>query len=294
MPVQSAETEKCKVPKLSDVGWTDITATTALASLLLEKSGYQPETIMLSVPVTLQSLTRGQIDIFVGNWMPLQGDMRKPYLEKKQIEQLVVNLDSAKIGLAVAGRNLGIKQYAYIAKFKDELGGKIYGIEVGSSANATLQAMIEANSFALQDFQLVESSEQAMLSQVQSAIRRDQPILFFAWTPHPMNINYQLTFLENSQDLLGPNDGAASVETLTRKDYAAQCPNVAKFLTNLKFTTQMESELMNMIINDKIDPKKAAQNWIKNNPQQLNIWFDGVTTFEGEPALPVVKMALDL
>lgn len=63
----AAEGANCKAPKFSDVGWTDITATTALASLLLEKAGYEPQTTILSVPVTFQSLENGQIDIFLGN-----------------------------------------------------------------------------------------------------------------------------------------------------------------------------------------------------------------------------------
>ena len=273
-PALAAEAESCKAPKFSDVGWTDITATTALASLLLEKAGYQPQTTILSVPVTFQSLENGQIDIFLGNWMPLQEEVRKPYLEGRKIEQASINLENAK--------------------FKDQLGGKIYGIEAGSSANATIQSMIEKDKFGLKDFQLAESSEQAMLSQVQNAVRKDEPVVFFAWTPHPMNIRYKLTYLENGDNLFGPNDGAATVETLTRKGYAADCPNVSHFLSKLKFTTEMESTMMNMILNDGMEAKDAVTKWIKDNPAQLNAWLDGFNTFDGKPALAEVKSSLGL
>lgn len=294
IPVQAAEPDSCKSPKFSDVGWTDITATTALASLLLEKAGYEPQTTILSVPVTFQSLENGQIDIFLGNWMPLQEEIRKPYLQDGKIEQAGINLEGAKIGLAATGKDIGIKNYADIAKFKDQLGGKIYGIEAGSSANATIQAMIDKNTFDLKDFQLAESSEQAMLSQVQNAVRKDEPVVFFAWTPHPMNIRYELTYLENGDNLFGPDDGAATVETVTRKDYAADCPNVSHFLKNLKFTTEMESTMMNMILNDGMEAKDAVTKWIKDNPAQLDTWLDGVTTFDGKPALAEVKAGLEL
>ncbi len=293
-PAVAAEAESCKAPKFSDVGWTDITATTALASLLLEKAGYQPQTTILSVPVTFQSLENGQIDIFLGNWMPLQEEVRKPYLEGKKIEQAGINLENAKIGLAVTSKDLGIKTYADIAKFKDQLGGKIYGIEAGSSANATIQSMIEKNNFDLKDFQLAESSEQAMLSQVQNAVRKDEPVVFFAWTPHPMNIRYNLTYLENGDNLFGPNDGAATVETLTRKGYATDCPNVSHFLSKLKFTTEMESTMMNMILNDGMEARDAVTKWIKDNPAQLDAWLDGFNTFDGKRALAEVKSGLGL
>ncbi|MGH6760776.1 MAG: choline ABC transporter substrate-binding protein [Phyllobacterium sp.] len=293
-PAHAAEQESCKTPRFSDVGWTDITATTALASLLLEKAGYEPQTTILSVPVTFQSLDNGQIDIFLGNWMPLHEEIRKPYLDAKKIERVGVNLEGARIGLAATGKDLGIKNYVDIAKFKDQLGGKIYGIEAGSSANATIQSMIEKDNFGLKDFQLAESSEQAMLSQVQNAVRKDEPVVFFAWTPHPMNIRYKLTYLENGDNLFGPEDGAATVETLTRKNYATDCPNVSHFLSNLKFNTEMESTMMKLILNDGMEAKAAVSKWIGENPAQLDVWLDGVTTFDGKPALPEVKSGLGL
>ena len=38
----AAEPESCKAVRFSDVGWTDITATTALTSVVLEALGYEP------------------------------------------------------------------------------------------------------------------------------------------------------------------------------------------------------------------------------------------------------------
>src|SRR3546814_14236850 len=67
---QAADPASCKEVSLADVGWTDITATTAATSVVLEGLGYQPEAEVLSVPVTYASLKNGDIDIFLGNWMP--------------------------------------------------------------------------------------------------------------------------------------------------------------------------------------------------------------------------------
>ena len=68
------------------------------------------------------------------------------------------NLEGAIIGFAVpkAAYDAGLKTYADIAKFKDALDGKIYGIEAGSSANATISEMIASDKFGLKDFELVE------------------------------------------------------------------------------------------------------------------------------------------
>ena len=92
---------ECDTVRFSDVGWTDITSTTALTSVVLQGLGYKTTTQMLSVPVTYKSLENGDIDVFLGNWMPtMEGDIR-PYLDKGTVETIKTNLTGAKYTLAV-------------------------------------------------------------------------------------------------------------------------------------------------------------------------------------------------
>ena len=69
-PAFAAELDSCAKVHFSDVGWTDITATTAVANTILTALGYQPKVDILSVPVTYAGLSKGDIDVFLGNWMP--------------------------------------------------------------------------------------------------------------------------------------------------------------------------------------------------------------------------------
>ena len=48
---QAVEPEACHTVNFSDVGWTDITVTTAVTSVVLESLGYKTKTTMISVPV---------------------------------------------------------------------------------------------------------------------------------------------------------------------------------------------------------------------------------------------------
>ena len=167
----AADPESCKAVRFADVGWTDITATTATASVILEALGYAPDVQVLSVPVTYTSLKNKDIDVFLGNWMPTMEADIKPYLEDKSVETLVTNLEGAKYTLAVPQHtyDAGLKDFADIAKFKDKLDNKIYGIEAGNDGNRLILDMIAADKFGLKDFELVESSEAGMLSAVQKA-----------------------------------------------------------------------------------------------------------------------------
>ena len=286
-----AASESCKTVRFSDVGWTDITATTAATSVVLKALGYEPDVKVLSVPVTYASLKNKDIDVFLGNWMPtMEGDI-KPYRDDGSVETVGVNLEGAKYTLAVPQytHDAGLKSFADIAKFKDQLDGKIYGIEPGNDGNRLILDMISGDTFGLDGFELVESSEQGMLAQVARATKRDEHVVFLGWEPHPMNANFKMAYLAGGDDIFGPDFGGATVYTNVRAGYTDECPNVGKLLKNLKFTLAMENEIMGAILNDGEDPEKAASAWLKKNPDILTGWLDGVETFDGGNGLDAVK-----
>jgi len=291
-----AEPETCATPRFSDVGWTDISATTAVAGLILENLGYTPKIDILSVAVTYEALPRGDIDVFLGNWMPLQEPTQKPLVEGGKIDVVRTNLEGAIIGFAVpkAAYDAGLKTYSDIARLGDDLGHKIYGIEAGSSANATISQMIADDKFGLKDFDLVESSEQAMLAQVQRAVKSGKPIVFFGWRPHPMNVNIDMAYLTDGDNVFGPNDGAAEVLTNTRPGYVEECPNVGRFLKNLVFKVEAEDLMMSYVLDDGMSADEAAEKWLKANPDVLDAWLDGVTTRDGQPGAAAVRQGLGI
>lgn len=292
----AAEPEACKTVRFSDVGWTDITATTAVASVVLEGLGYTPDVKVLSVPVTYTSLKNKDIDVFLGNWMPAQEKDVKPYLDEKTVDSVGVNLEGAKYTLATnaKGAELGIKDFSDIGTHKDALEGKIYGIEPGNDGNRLVMTLIEKNEMNMGGLEVVESSEQGMLAQVARADKDGKPVVFLAWEPHPMNSTFKLTYLTGGDSTFGPNYGGATVYTNTRAGYVGECPNVGKFLTNLKFTLQMENEIMGKILNDGEDPEKAASDWLKANGAAIDPWLAGVTTVDGGDGLAAVKAKLGL
>ena len=293
----AAEPAQCATVNFSDVGWTDITVTTAVASTLLDALGYTTKTTMISVPVTYKSLADGKnMDVFLGNWMPTMENDIKPYRDAGTVETVRANLENAKYTLAVpeALYNKGLKDFADLPKFKQELGAKIYGIEPGNDGNRMIQTMIDKNAFGLKDagFKVVESSEAAMLSQVDRAQRRGTDVVFLGWEPHPMNTRFKMKYLTGGDDFFGPNYGQATIYTNTRKGYSEECSNVGQLLKNLVFSLDMESTLMGEVLDNKIKPNVAAKAWLKQNPQVLDTWLAGVTTLDGKPGLEAVKASL--
>ena len=287
---------ECDSVSFSDVGWTDITSTTAATTLVLEALGYETDVKVLSVPVTYKSMENGDIDVFLGNWMPTMEADIAPYRDAGTVETVAVNLEGAKYTLATnaAGAALGIGGFGDIAAQHAALEGKIFGIEPGNDGNRLIIDMIDSDAFGLNGFEVVESSEQGMLAQVGRSNQRNEPVVFLGWEPHPMNANFALTYLTGGDDYFGPNLGGATVYTNTRAGYLDECPNVGNILQNLTFTLAMENEIMGAILNDSADPRDAAGAWLKANPGVLEVWLDGVSTMDGGDAMAAVHSALGL
>ena len=289
-----ADDDACKTVRLSDPGWTDITATNGVASVVLQALGYEPEISTLSVPVGYEALKNGDSDVFLGNWMPAQQKFRDDLDASGSVDVLGQNLEGAKFTLAVTqpGADLGVTDFADLDAQKDAFEGKIYGIEPGAPANQSIQSMIEADAFGLGDWELVESGEQAMLAQLARNDAGGTPTVFLAWAPHPMNVNFTVTYLSGGDAQFGPDFGGATVHTLARKEWVAACPNAAKLFGQMVFDIDMENQLMGKILDEGQSGEDAAKDWLSANPDALTPWLEGVTTLDGQPGADAVKAAI--
>jgi glycine betaine/proline transport system substrate-binding protein len=290
LPAVAQDAESCKTVRFSDVGWTDITATTAVTTTILEALGYETEVQVLSVPVTYASLKNKDIDVFLGNWMPSMAADVQPFLDDGSVETIGQNLEGAGYGLVVPNyvAEAGVKSLADIGPQGEQFDKKIYGIEPGNDGNRIVLGMIEDPANGLEGFELVESSEAGMLAQAQKAIADEEWIVFLGWTPHPVMGEMEITYLEGMGD---SGFGAATVHTNIRAGYDEECPNVAKFLANQKFSLSMENQIMDAILKGE-DPNAAAEAWLKANPDAVTPWLEGVTTIDGGDAVAAVKSAL--
>jgi glycine betaine/proline transport system substrate-binding protein len=285
-----AASAQCETVTFSDVGWTDITTTTSATKQVLEALGYDVDVKILSVPVTFASLESDDVDVFLGNWMPAQTAAIGPYIESGEIEKVATNLVGTKYTLAVPAYTFekGLKSYSDINTFKDDLDGKIYGIEPGNEGNGYLVSLTEKADSGLEGMEVVESSEQGMLAQVGRLYKKNEDVVFLGWEPHPMNANFELKYLPGGEDFFGEE---GIVDTVTRKGYVEECPNVGKLLSNLKFSLPMENSIMGKILDDGADPDAATMEWMKANKDDVLAWVDGVKTVDGQDGTAAVSEA---
>ena len=198
------------------------------------RSATRPKVDILSVPVTYAGLVEGR-----HRRLPRQLDADDGGLHRAlprgdgTVEVVRANLEGAKYTLAVSKSlaDAGLKDFADIAKFGDQLDDTIYGIEPGNDGNKLILDMIAKDAFGLGKFELKESSEQGMLAQAKRAEKSGKGIVFLGWEPHPMNKNLKMVYLTGGDECLRAElRRRHGLHQRAQGATSTDCPNLGKFL----------------------------------------------------------------
>ncbi|SFH26503.1 ABC transporter substrate-binding protein [Modicisalibacter xianhensis] len=276
--------------------WPGITVKTEIASQLLEPLGYETRSQELGLQVIYQALETGDLDVFLGGWMPAQQDMLKPREESGDILRLANNVDGAQMTLAVPEYvyENGVQSFADLDANREHFNGEIHGFGAGSAASEILTKAIDNDTWGLGDWRIVDTSTVGMLSAAEDAISRQEPIVWVGWTPHWMNLELPMRYLDDPKNLFGENNGKSDVLTLMRSDYAESHPNLKSFFEQFAFKAEEQSWMIQAFGLDERAADEVAKEWISNNPERVQAMLDGVTTQDGAPAWPAVRKALSL
>ena len=275
--------------------WPGITVKTAIAEQLLNPLGYETSTQEIGLQVIYQGIESNDIDAFLGAWLPAQRDMFNPRKESGVLVDVANNVDGAQMTLAVPEYLYedGLQSFADLDDYRDQLDGDIHGFGAGSAASEILNNAIDNDTWGLGDWQLVDTSEVAMLSAARDAISREEPIVWVGWTPHWMNLELQMRYLDDEKDLFGENNGESEVLTLLRADYADANPNVVTFFEQFTFTAEEQSWMIQQFGQEERELGDVAEHWINDNAERVEAMLADVTTTDGDPAWPIIEAELN-
>lgn len=284
--------------RFSVPAWPGVTVKTALAAQLLETLGYEVSQQELGSTITYEALTQGELDAFLAAWLPGQQGMYETTMEKDVLVDLGNNVDGARLGFAVPTyvHEAGVTSAEDLDReeFAEKLERTIYSIEVGSGMSEILNGAVGDDTYGLGDWNLSETSTPGMLSAVDSALDREEWIVFAGWTPHWMNIEYDVRYLEDPEDMWGPDQGRSDVKTLVTTDFSESNPNATRLLDQLVFSADDQSAMILGFSYEEREPEEVALQWLRDNPERVEAFLEGVTTRDGEPAWPVVQQALEI
>ncbi|MGE6606347.1 ABC transporter substrate-binding protein [Halomonas sp. NPDC076908] len=276
--------------------WPGITVKTAIAEQLLNPLGYETSTHEIGLQVIYQGIESGDIDAFLGAWLPAQREMYNPRKESGVLIDVANNVDGAQMTLAVPEYlyESGIQSFADLDDHRDQFNGQIHGFGAGSAASEILHDAIDNDTWGLGDWRLVDTSEVGMLSAARDAISREEAIVWVGWTPHWMNLELPMRYLDDPENLFGENNGESDVLTLLRSDYANAHPNVVTFFEQFTFTAEEQSWMIQAFGQEEQDLANVAEQWVTDHPERIEAMLDDVTTTDGDPAWPVIEERFNL
>lgn len=290
----SASAQQDDLVEFGYVEWPGVTVKTHVATQVLDALGFETDMQALSVPLILRGLSEGDLDAFLGVWRPSMDPMIESYLEESgdgSVTLVSTNLEPTIYRPGVptfVAEEMGITSFSDVADNAEAFDGRIYGIEPGNDGNEIILDMIENDTYGFSNMELVESSTQGMLTAVGDAIEDREPIVFLAWSPHWMNEVYDITYLDDPQNVWG---GDGYVATGVNTEWAEANPNLARFLEQFEVTPEIQNGWIDTYSREGNDPSQVAESWIRNNLDTVTGWLEGVEARDGGSAEEAVSSA---
>ena len=248
------------------ITWPENIAVNYIWKVLLEEKGYNVELNQLDMGIIMESLHTGDLDVGMEVWLPIQ-DIN--YYEKYK-DTVDFNetpwFTNGKVGLAVPDYLDEINSVEDLNEHKDLFDGQIIGFEPGAGTMETTDLLIEDYDL---DYELVASSEGAMVAAIKDAFDNEEPIVAPLWQPHGIFSDVDLKFLEDPKETYGEVE---EIFLATRDGFAEDHPEVNEWLTNWSIDDdEIMAELINFVNEDE-DHYEGAKKWVEENRDITDEW----------------------
>lgn len=261
MNEQQQEEEK-EVITFGETGWSSTQVPTEIAKQILEEAGYEVEILLLDQPVIFEGLKTKDVDFFMDAWLP--------YTEEALWEQY--GDDLVKVAKSYSDAPLGWAVPTYVEEDSiedikqnpEKFDGKVYTIGAGAGIVTISEEVME--DYELDMFELVPSSEGAMLGELYASVSQEEPVIVTGWRPHSMFTQYDLKFLEEPKENFKFDD----IYVISYDGIEEEHPEAYEVLS--KWSIEVE-ELEEMMYENEINDvpfDELAAEWIENNREKVD------------------------
>jgi glycine betaine/proline transport system substrate-binding protein len=254
---------------LANIGWDENVAVSNLTKVLLEDElGYEGVEIRTheDLDSTYRDVASGEVDAFQDVWLPNQGALLDRVAEE------VEHLDPWFLGETKQG--MAVPAYMDV-KSIDELNGTdarfIFGIEPSSVMMRWVGEEV-LPAYGLEQ-KLVAAPTAGMLAEVEALYGFEEEFVFLAWSPHWMNQRFDIRYLEDPKDAMGPTNDPAECSTIVRGNLREADPVAYAFVEALELTEEQINGL-EYAINEAEDPLVGARRWASENREVVLPWLE--------------------
>ncbi|MEN4387590.1 glycine/betaine ABC transporter permease [Streptococcus pyogenes] len=263
MAMTSGMADKGETVNIAYVQWDSEVASTHVIAEVLKNEGYHVTLTPLDNAVMWQTVANGNADFSTSAWLPVtHGQQYQKY--KSKLDDLGPNLKGTKLGLAVPKYMTDVNSIEDLSKQADQ---KITGIEPGAGIMAAAKKTLKEY-HNLSSWELVAASTGAMTTSLDQAIKKKDPIVVTAWSPHWMFAKYDLKYLKDPKETFGSTE---NINTIARKGLKKELPNVYKIIDKFHWT-QKDMEAVMLDINKGMSPEAAAKKWVEANQSKVSSW----------------------
>ncbi|MEU3601831.1 ABC transporter permease/substrate binding protein [Streptomyces sp. NPDC006798] len=245
------------------IPWDEAIASTYLWKELLERRGFEAEAKQLETGALYTGLANGQIDFQTDSWLPVtHASYWKKYGDR--LEDLGAWYGPTSLELAVPSYVDGVDSLADLKGKSSTFKGRIIGIEPSAGMMGLLKDKVLKEYGLEGEYDVVDGSTPGMLAELKRAYAKKEPVVVTLWSPHWAYSDYDLKKLKDPKAAWGKGDG---VHTLARDGFAADHPEVGKWLKDFRMTekelTDLESEIQRT---GKGKEQQAVRAWLEKNP----------------------------
>jgi glycine betaine/proline transport system substrate-binding protein len=254
---------------LANIGWDENVAVSNLTKVILEDElGYERVAIDTSdkLGATYGGVASGELDAFQDVWLPNQEELLDGVAED------VEHLDPWFLGQTKQG--MAVPAYMDVRSI-DQLNGTdvklIYGIEDSSVIMHQVGGRV-IPAYGLKQL-LVTAPTAGMLDEVGRLYATREDFVFLAWSPHWMNQRYDIRYLEDPKDALGPTNDPAECSTIVSGDLREDDPVAYAFMDALELTEE-QIESLETSINEEGSSLAGARRWVSDNREVVRPWIE--------------------
>ncbi len=268
--IEGKQAEEKGQIKIAHNNYVENIAVSHLWKQILEEKGYRVELVQTEKAPLWAGLAGGSADMAVEVWLP---HTDKAYYEKykDQVELHQPWYEGTALGLVVPEYVEEVETISDLNKHKElfRRGDQpaIVGIDSGASLMMLTEKAIQTYSL---DYELIESSEPVMLSELDKAYKKKEPVVVTLWNPHWVFNKYKLKYLKDPEKVYGEPD---TIYYVTRKGFKQEHPEVIKWMNRWEMDDNTLGELMkNMEETD--NPEQAVRQWLEKHRDLVNEWVE--------------------
>jgi glycine betaine/proline transport system substrate-binding protein len=286
--------------------WPSVKITANVIKIIAEENfGTNVELVPGTNAVIFKAMDRakGDVDVHPEVWMPNQANLAAEYVKKKKSVVMSGRPYAAVQGVCVnkvANEKHGVKSVndlvnPDVSALFDSNGDGKGELWVGAPGWASTNIeKVKARGYGYdQFFELTTIEETLVLAQLDDAVAKKRPFVFFCYGPHHMFQLHELvqleepTYDESKWKMVQPTDDPdwfnkssidvawppTKVHIAYSKTLETRAPNVAQLLSNIQMNSALVSAWTYALVVDKHDAAEYAKKWVAENTETVNKWL---------------------